>query len=461
MKVATDLHRSLGFWSGTALVVGTVIGGGIFRTPASIALVIQEPLGILGLWVFFGLVCTCGALVLAELAIMMPQTGGTYVYLRAAYGDAAAFVFGWLYLLAAIPSGMAALSVFFAELVLEMGGAPPGMIAWGIPFIAASAITFLSLANIAGVKSGASITNVFTIVKLAALFVFVLGAFILGQGDVTRWWIAPTGADTPSNLAAAAKSVIYTCNGWIYVSFVAGELKEPERRLGRIIVAGTGTVMVVYVIVNLAYLYLIPLPQMAGTVVAREGMRLIAGSLGATIMSACILASIFGALNGVILTKARVAYAMARDGLTFSFLGRAHPTRATPYVSIAIQGAVAIALIFILRDAQNPRRLFDRLTAYFVMVEWLALLFAIAAVFVLRRKQPTTPRPYKTPGYPFIPLFFIGGTLAGLGAIIWSSCSAGDYSPLAGIAIVIAGFPVYWIWRRIKSRELSIDAPIR
>jgi amino acid transporter len=456
MSGASDLQRTLGFWSGAALVVGTVIGGGIFRTPGSIALVLQDPLLILGVWIFFGLVSICGALVLAELATMLPHTGGTFVYLRAAYGDAAAFVFGWLYMLAATPSGMAALAVFFGELALEVMGAPVAATAWGIPLLASATIAGLSLANIAGVRSGAAVTNIFTVVKVAALGGFIIAAFFFGVGDMSRWVIAPQPEGVPSDLAAAVKSVIYTCNGWIYVSLVAGELKEPERRLGRVIVAGTGTVMLIYVLANLAYLYVIPLPQMGGTVVAREAMRLIAGPAGALVMTVCILASVFGALNGVILTKARVPFALARGGLTFSALGRVHPTRATPYVSILIQGAMAITLVWVLRDSAHPRRLFDRLTAYFVMVEWLALLFAIAAVFVLRRARPELPRPFRVPGYPFVPLFFIGGTVVGLGAILWSSCSGGDFAPLVGLGIVAAGFPTYWLWRRGKRSSTGV-----
>lgn len=451
MSTAPQLRRALGLWSGTALLVGTVIGGGIFRTPASIAAVLQEPGVILGIWLFFGIVSLCGALALAELATMMPETGGTYVYLRAAYGDAAAFVFGWLYLLAAIPSGMATLAVFFAELSLELAGTGPGAAAWGIPLIATAAIVGLSLTNIAGVRAGSAVTEALAIVKVGALLVFIAAAFGSGMGDFSRWTVAPaTAAGVPVDFAAAVKSVLFTFNGWVYVSLVAGELKEPRRDLGRIILTGTGIVIALYLAANLAYLYLIPLPQMAGQVVAREGMRLIAGPVGAMVMMACILSSVLGSLNGVILTKARVSYALARDGLSFGFLGRVHATRATPYISILIQGAVAVVLVWALRDPERPRRLFDRLTAYFVLVEWLALLFAIAAVFVLRRTRPGAERPFHVPGYPWVPGFFVAGTTLGLGAILWSALAAGDFSPLVGLGVVVAGFPAYWVWRRVK-----------
>ncbi len=443
-----DVRRSIGFWSGVGLFVGTVIGGGIFRTPASIAGVLGDPTLILALWLGFGLVSLCGALTLAELATMLPKTGGVYVYLRAAYGDSAAFVFGWVYLFAAIPSGLAALAVFFGELMLGFFGVAPATSAWAIPILASGAIVLLSAANIAGVRWGTSIQNVFALLKVGALLALIVVGLSSGAADFGRWFAEPAQPDTLAGLAAATKSVMFTLNGWVYISLVAGEVVEPERRLARMIMTSMATILVLYLLANLAYLALIPLSAMPGTVVAREAMRVALGPTASVVMGACILASVFGAMNGVILAKARVAYALGRDGLIFSWLGRAHPTRATPYVSILIQGGVAIVLIFALTDPSSPLRLFDRLTAYFILVEWLALVFAIAAVFILRRTMPAAPRPYRVPGYPFVPAFFLVGTILGLGAILWSAISRGDYSPLFGLGIMAAGFPVYGLWRR-------------
>ena len=443
-----DVRRSIGFWSGVGLFVGTVIGGGIFRTPASIAGVLGDPSHILGLWLFFGLVSLCGALTLAELATMLPKTGGVYVYLRAAYGDGAAFVFGWLYLFAAIPSGLAALAVFFGELVLGLAGVSAATSAWAIPSLASGAIVLLSAANIAGVRCGTSIQNVFALLKVGALLALVAAGLFSGAADFGRWFAAPAQPDTLAGLAAATKSVMFTFNGWVYISLVAGEVVEPERRLARMIMTSMGVILALYLLANLAFLALIPLAAMPGTVVAREAMRVALGPTAGVVMSACILASVFGAMNGVILTKARVAYALGRDGLIFAWLGRAHATRATPYVSILIQGGVAIILIFALTDPVSPLRLFDRLTAYFILVEWLALVFAIAAVCVLRRTMSAAPRPYRVPGYPFVPAIFLVGTTGGLGAILWSACARGDYSPLFGLGIMAAGFPAYALWRR-------------
>lgn len=448
MPSTPEVRPSIGFWSGVALLTGTMIGGGIFRTPASIAAVLPNPVVILGLWVFFGVVCLCGALTLAELATMLPKTGGMYVYLRAAFGDGAAFVFGWLYLVAAIPSGMAALAVFLGELGLGMAGLTSADYPWGIPLIAIAAVVALSAANIVGVRLGASIQNVFAVIKVGALLTVAIATLFSGAGDVSRWVVASAPIEGGGGWAAAVKSVLFTYNGWVYIGFMAGELKDPERNLTRIIFVGTGTTIGLYLSANLAYLYLIPLAAMPGTVVAKEAVRVLAGPLAASVMGACILASVFGSLNGVIMTKARVAYALGRDGLSFSWLGRAHPTRATPYVSILIQGLIAVVLILVLRDPARPLRLFDRLTAYFVMVEWLALVFGVGAIFVLRRTMADARRPYRTPGYPVVPAIFVGGTGLGLTALLWSACSQGDFAPLWGVALVAAGFPVYQVWRR-------------
>lgn len=449
-----ELRRSLGTWGGAALLVGTMIGGGIFRTPGPIAENLDDPRLILLLWGFVGVVSLCGALTLAELATMLPQTGGTYVYLRAAYGDGAAFVFGWLYLLVAIPSGVAALAVFFGELLL-----PPGS-AW-IPVAASATIAVLSIANILGVRLGSSIQIVFTAVKIAALVGLILAAFLSGKGDAGRWVAAPAAGTGWKGVMGAAQSVIFTYNGWVYVSLVAGEIREPEKRLTRIILAGTGSAIAIYLLANLAYLYVLPVEAMKGKLVAVEVMRLVLGDTGARVIALGILCSVFGALNGIILAKARVAYALARDGLTFSFLGKAHPVRATPYVSILIQGFVSVVLVFALNDPARPTRLFNRLTTYFVVVEWLALLFAIAAVFVLRRKMPDAPRPYRTPGYPWVPLVFVVGTVVSLVVINANAWLKRDYAPSVGLAIVLAGFPVYWIWRRCSryNPQPKGDAP--
>src|SRR5262249_25932039 len=224
------------------------------------------------------------------------------------------------------------------------------------------------------------------------------------------------------------------------VSMIAGEVVAPERRMRSIIVWGMLAIVGLYLAANVGYFYAMPVEAMARESggVPQRIMSASLGPAGATLIGAAILCSTFGALNGNVLAKPRVAFALARDGLSFAFLGRAHPRWSTPHRAIWIHAAVAVLLVALLRD-------FDRLTTYFVVVEWFALLFAVGAVLVLRRREPEAPRPFRTPGYPWVPLLFLLGTSAGLVAIVWGQLDRPlpDYSPLWGLLLAAAGFPVY------------------
>ena len=436
-----DLRRVIGFSSGTALIVGITIGSGIFRTPPTVAGLVPNPVVIMTLWVAFGVICVCGALTVAELSSMLPHTGGEYVYLREAYGDAAAFVFGWIYVLVTTPATMAALATVFAEFLLNLLRVPSNV--FTVQAIGITAIVTLTAANVLGARVGAAVSEATTAVKVAALAAIILGAFLLGQGSAVNLVEGrPVRGD---GLARAMASVIWTYDGWIAVSMIAGEVVAPERLMKRIIIAGMLTIAVLYVGANLAYLYMMPIDVLSQQkeAVARTVMESIAGPAGGAAIILAVMVSVFGALNGNCLARPRVAYAMARDGLTFSFLGSVHPRFATPWLAMLVQSAGAIAMMLALRD-------FDRLTTYFVVVEWAALIFAVAAVFVLRRKMADAPRPFRTPAYPWVPLFFVLGTVVGVSAIVWGEIQAGNYSPIFGLGIAAAGFPVHQLWSRWK-----------
>lgn len=436
-----DLRRVIGFWGGTALIVGITIGSGIFRKPPTIAGLVPNPLVIMALWTAFGLISTCGALTVAELSSLLPRPGGVYVFLREAYGDAAAFVFGWLYVLVTTPANAAALAVVFAEFLLNLLGVGPGP--FTVQGIAIAALITLTVVNVLGAQVGAAVGGVCTLIKVAALVAIIAGAFLLGHGSMAH--LTTGGRVQGEGLGRAMASVIFTYDGWIAVTMIAGEIIAPERLMKRIIIAGMLVIVTLYIGANLAYFYMMPVDVMAQQkeAIARTVMTAIAGPLGGTLILLAIMTSVFGALNGGFLAKPRVAYAMARDGLTFSFLGKTHPRWATPWTALLVQGAAAIVMVFVLRD-------FDTLTTLFVVVEWAALIAAVAAVFVLRRKLPDTPRPYRTPGYPWVPLCFVIGTAVGLTAIVWGEITAGNYSPVYGLAIAAAGFPVHHLWKRLK-----------
>jgi amino acid transporter len=232
---------------------------------------------------------------------------------------------------------------------------------------------------------------------------------------------------------------------------IAGEVRAPEQLMRRIIVAGMLAIVFLYVGANVGYFYALPVQAMAATVgVPQRIMTDRLGPLGGGLIAGAILCSVFGALNGNILAKPRVAYAMARDGLTFSVLGRVHPRWATPHIALVVHALGAVLLVGLLRD-------FDRLTTYFIVVEWGALLFAVGAVIVLRRRWPEKPRPFRTPGYPWTPLVFILGTAAGLIAIVAQEIDrpVPNYSPLWGLLIAAAGFPVYAVWRGARPATMG------
>ena len=441
---ANDLRRVIGVAGGTALIVGITIGSGIFRTPPTIAGLVPNPLVIMGLWTAFGLISICGALTVAELSTMLPRAGGVYVFLREAYGDAAAFVFGWLYVVVTTPTAIASLATVFGEFLLNLLGVAANVVT--VQMIAIAAIVSLTFANVLGARVGAGVSEVTTLVKVTALAAIILGAFLLGQGSLSHF--TEGGGVQRSGLARAVASVIWTYDGWVAVSMIAGEVVAPERLMKRIIIIGMLIIVTLYIGANLAYLYMMPVGVMAQQkeAIARTVMTAIAGPAGGIVIMLAIMTSVFGALNGNLLAKPRVAYAMARDGLIFSFLGRTSERWATPWAAVVIQGVVAIIMVIVLRD-------FDTLTTYFVVVEWAALIFAVAAVFVLRRKMAKAPRPYRTPGYPLVPLLFVVGTVVGLSAILWGQIQVGNFSPIYGLLIAAAGFPVYQLWKRMKRSQ--------
>jgi amino acid transporter len=436
-----DLRRVIGLAGGVGLIVGITIGGGIFRKPPTIAGLVPNPLVIMGLWIAFGLISICGALAVAELSSLLPRAGGVYVFLREAYGDAAAFVFGWLYVLVTTPTAIAALATVFAEFLLNLLGVP--VASSTVQAIAIGAIVTLTGANVLGARVGAAVSEVTTLVKVTALVAIILGAFLLGKGSLSN--ITAGGVVERGGLARAVASVFWTYDGWIAVSMIAGEVVAPERLMKRIIIIGMLVIVTLYIGANLAYLYMMPVSIMAQQkeAIARTVMTDIAGPAAGVVILLAIMTSVFGALNGNLLAKPRVAYAMARDGLTFSFLGKIHPRWSTPWAALLIQGVVAIIMVLVLKD-------FDTLTTYFVVVEWGALIFAVAAVFVLRRKMAEAPRPFSTPAYPLVPLLFVVGTIIGVSAIIWGEFQVRNFSPIFGLAIALAGFPVHQLWKRLK-----------
>ena len=427
------------------------IGSGIFRKPPTIAALIPDPMIVLGLWTAVGLITLCGALTLAELASMLPETGGVYVYLRRGYGEGAAFVFGWLSVLVSAPAAVGALSTVSVEFLLGALRIPPDSVApWTLPASALGVLAVFTVLNLMGTRLGTAVQGALTVIKVGALAVLILAVFFVGQGSWSNLSAAAGSKVETSSFARAVASVLWTYDGWIAAAAVAGEVMAPGRLLRRIIIAGVSVLIAIYVAANVAYHFMLPVDVMvrekAG--IAARVMADIFGPVGATLVGFAIVASVTGALSANVLARPRVAYAMARDGLTFRFLGHSHARFGTPDYAILVQALIAAVLIVVLRD-------FDKLTTYFVVVEWFALIFAVAAVFPLRRKMPGANRPFRVPFYPLVPLVFVIGTGAGVGTIVWGEWQNGNLSPVYGLGLAALGIPAYLIMHRKRGSVVA------
>ncbi len=425
-----DLPRRLGLIDATLIVVGIVIGSGIFLLPNLIARNLPSASAIIGVWIAAGVLSYFGALAYAELGAMMPATGGQYVYLREAYGDWCAFLCGWVFSLAAVPGGIAFLAVGFAIYLDHFIPLSAGMRTG----VALALVCGLSLINAIGVREGVWVQRIFTSLKIAGL-VLVIGAAVFAPSS-----ISDAKAQAPLTYAGfgiAMAACLMAYNGWSYVSFVAGEVKNPERNLPASLALGMGIVMALYVSANLAYLHVMTIPQIAAT--ERVGAAVaerVMGPSGAAALSMVVLLSIVGAINGCILTGARIPFAQARDGLFFASFGKIHPRFETPAFAIAMQALWTCLLIVTGSYAS--------LSSYTIISAWIFYTLSVAAVWVLRRKKPDAPRPYRMWGYPFTLWLF-------LVVSVWFLVDALVNQPqvsLIALALAAAGVPAYFLWRR-------------
>jgi len=426
-----NLPRRLGLIDATLIVVGIVIGSGIFLLPNLIARSLPSAAAIIGVWVAAGILSYFGALAYAELGAMMPDTGGQYVYLREAYGEGCAFLCGWVFALAAVPGGIAFLAVGFAIYLDHFIPLSAGM----RTVVALALVCGLSLINAIGVREGVWVQRIFTLLKIAGL-ALVIGAAVFAPAAV-----GAKSAELPAlsyagfGIAMAACLMAY--NGWSYVSFVAGEVKSPGRNLPASLALGMGVVMALYVSANLAYLHVMTIPEIAATerVGAAVAERVL-GPSGAAALSMVVLLSIVGAINGCILTGARIPFAQARDGLFFASFGKIHPRFETPAFAIAMQALWTCLLIVTGSYAS--------LSSYTIISAWIFYTMSVAAVWVLRRKKPDAPRPYRMLGYPATLWLFIAVS-------VWFLVDALVNQPqvsLIALALAAAGIPAYFLWRR-------------
>lgn len=447
--------------SAIAVLVGSTIGTGIFRTPAGIATRVPDEGLYLLLWALGGFISLCGALTLAELAGALPHTGGVFVYLREGWGRLPAFLFGWSELVIIRASALGAIATVFAEYFLRLLNIEN---AKAVHYVAAGAILLVGTFNFLGVKFGALVQNLTTGAKYLALVVLVAAAFLIGANNPAP---ASLQSTPPANEASlmlfglAFISLLWAYDGWADVTFVSGEVKRPERFLPLTLIFGTIAVIAIYLLANLAYLHLLDINQIANSkLVAADAAYRIIGDIGVKLVSIAVMISAFGTLNGSMMTGPRIFFAMADDGLFFKKIASVHPRFKTPYVAITLAALMAVAFVM-MQD-------FEQLADTFVLAIWPFYAGGVAAVYALRRKRPDLPRPYKTLGYPVTPALFILSVFFLIGnalrddlnnigyykaLLTGGDTTGGVPGALMVFVIVVAGIPAYYIWQATHSRR--------
>jgi len=447
------LPRRLGFLSAAAVLIGSTIGSGIFRTPAVVAGRVTDVGLFAAGWVLGGVIALAGALTYGELAAMYPRTGGVYVYIREAFGRLPAFLFGWAELLIIRPAAYGAIAITSAEYfwrVVGRDGASlvPGT---GLSIAQAAAAVFIVLVaavNYRGIHLGALVQNVSTVLKLGALLALVTLGLVLVPSQELAASAAPAPLATLAPAAGfglAMVSILWAYDGWADLSFVSGEVRDPQRVLPLALVTGTTVVVASYLLANFVYLHLVPLDRMAGSpLIAADAAWRVLGGAGVVFVSAAVMVSTFGTLNGSMMTGPRIFYAMAEDGLFFRPLAAVHPRFGTPAASIVLAAVLGVIFVSI--------RTFAELADQFIIGIWPFYALAVAAVVVLRRRLPDAERPYRVWGYPVTPAVFLVATLYLLGnyAITETRIFAVD------IAVVLTGGPVYLYWTRRQARQADV-----
>ncbi len=462
---ATALERRLGVFSATAIIVGSMIGSGIFIAPSIMAGLVATPGVWLGLWLVGGALTLLGALSYAELCAMMPHAGGQYVFLREAFGALPAFLYGWTLFLVIQTGFNAAVAIAFAKFLAGIGlraGEGDVLFAWGAfalsraQAVAAMVIALLTWINARGVREGAAVQNVFTVAKVAAIALLVVVAFGEGRGSAAHFEplagtsLGPRAQALGLGFLAAAgvamSKALFAYDAWNTVTFAAEEVRDPQRNLPRALVAGTAITTVAYTAASAAYLYVLPVDAMAGVAenrVAAEVARVLLGGAGVGLVSVAILVSTFGCVNGLILGGARVLFAMARDGLFFRAAAAIDPVRRTPRGALLLQGAWSIVLAL--------TGSYDRLLTYVTFSSLAFSALTVAAVFVLRRTRPAADRPYRAWGYPLTPALY----LAGAGFFLVYIFAGDPLDACAGLGLVALGLPAYALFRRQRDRRVA------
>jgi len=456
----SKLLRVLGPVDTTMILIGSVIGSGIFLVPNTIATEVGSFGLIIAVWLVSGLLTLFGALSYAELGSMIPHAGGQYAYLREAYGKFPAFLFGWTEFLVIKAGSIAAVAVAFAlyvgyfipesfqplfhkTIIINVGFALP-IDDIGVKLVAIICIILLTVVNYLGVKLGAWVQNIFTFLKVAALAGLIILTFLFGhqaQHAFKPMFPEHFSVSLLSAIGVAMVAALWAYDGWNNVTYVAAEVREPQKNIPGALFLGTSVVVIIYLAANWAYAFVLPIADISNsTLVAADAMKTYLGPLGGAVISAAVMISTFGTVNGMILSGPRVTYAMAQDKIFFKSMGTVHPRFHTPYVSVWVQGIWSALLTLSGR--------FDQLFTYVVFAAWIFYAMTTSGVFVLRRKWPHVERPYKTWGYPWVPILFVLISIL----FVINTFITDPRDSLFGLIIVALGVPVYLFWN-FKSKE--------
>jgi APA family basic amino acid/polyamine antiporter len=441
-----ELRRSLTLFDVTMIAIGGTIGSGIFLTPSLIAHALPSPLLVIAAWMVGGLMAMAGALTFAELAALMPRAGGEYVYLTEAYGGLVGFLFGWAYFLVCNAGGLGALSVAFATYFGYF--VPIG--AGGTKLLAIAGLLLLTTVNVLGVKAGAIFSDVFTVLKIAGIAALIAVGFAFGSRETTAFTFSigdvPGGLGT--GLATAMVGVLWSTGGWQHATYASAEIKNPRRTLPLAMIIGTATVTLVYVLVNVAYMFLLTPQEIAASPrVAADAVSRVLGGAGGTVISLAIFISTFGVVGIYTLTAPRIYFAMANDGLFFRRVAEVHPRFRTPAFAIIAQSLWAVILILFWGT-------FENLISYVVFTDWIFFGLAAASVFIFRRRNPDAERVSRVPLYPVTPLFFVAMS-AWFVAVTLVQRPAQAW---AGLGFLALGVPVYYYWKHRKRVAFAVSS---
>ncbi|MHA1370699.1 MAG: APC family permease [Promethearchaeota archaeon] len=457
VKSDGKLIRQLGLFDSTMMMIGIIVGSGIFLTTGIMAKSLPSAGLIMVAWLIGGLLTLAGALVYAELGVAMPEAGGQYVYLREAYSPLSGFLFGWITFLVYISGSIAALSSAFAEYfgyffptlstnhtifstVIQLFNHDFHFSLSSGQVVATIVILLLSAINYIGVGLGKIIQNIFTVLKIGIILIFIVLGLAVSKATTVDFSLNPTGlsfSQIAIGLGVALVAVSWTFDGWNNINFVAGEIKDPKRSLPKVLIIGTSVVTIFYLFVNYIYFRALPIQEMTGVVrIAESASSALYGTTTTGILSAAILISVFGALNATIFVGPRVYFAMAKDKVFFKRAATIHPRFKTPSFAIVIQAVWACILTL--------TGTFEQLFTYVIFVAIIFWIAATTSIFTLRKKYPDLPRPYKAWGYPVVPIIFIAASVG----ILINTLLESPVESLAGLGFIVVGIPVYYYWKR-------------